>query len=178
MGDLIDIILAFGVPAILLLLGLVIGSAIESAHFRRLAVEEQSLANIMVSDLKRLPENWEVSGASLVVGQVVIATDYFKVFIATLRNLVGGRVRGYEALMERARREALVRMTREAEALGANVVWGVLLQTSTIQGDRRNKSAGIEAMAYGTAMRVTSKPGVVRSTMNTLMPSPRTLRSV
>jgi len=66
-------------------------------------------------------------------------------------------VRGYEALVERSRREAIVRMLREAQAAGANVIWNVRLETATIQGKQQGKSGGIEVLAYGTAMRARGK---------------------
>ena len=59
--------------------------------------------------------------------------------------------------MERARREAVVRMLRQAQEHGANVVWNVRIETSTIQGKQKGKSAGVEVMAYGTAMKVVGK---------------------
>jgi len=138
----------------LLLAAYVIGTSIEAAHFRRLARWEQELSGIMVSDMKRVPPNWHVAEAGLVVGQAVIATDKFKVFVARLRNLFGGGVPGYERLMERARRQALVRMLWQAQEYGANAVWNVRLETSTIQGKREGQSGGVEVLAYGTAMKV------------------------
>ena len=138
----------------LLFIAYLIGSSIEAAHFRKLARWEQELSGIMVSDMKRVPPNWLVAEASLVVGEAVIATDKFKVFTAGLRNFFGGRVRGYETLMERARRQAIVRMLWHAQQYGANVVWNIRVETSTIQGKKEGKSGGVEVMAYGTAMKV------------------------
>ncbi len=131
-----------------------IGSSIEAAHFRKLDRWEQELSGIMVSDMKRVPPNWHVAEASLVVGEAVIATDKYKVFVAGLRNLFGGGVPGYERLMDRARRQAIVRMLWHAQEYGANVVWNIRVETSTIQGKREGKSGGVEVMAYGTAMKV------------------------
>jgi len=154
MDEVIPILLYTVLPLLLLVAGLVIGSSIESAHLRRLAVRENELAGILVSAMKWLPENWQASEPALVVGEVVIATDYFKIFVAALRNLFGGRVRSYEILVERARREATVRMLEEARRAGANVVWNVRIETATIQGKQQGKSGGVEVMAYGTAMKV------------------------
>ena len=150
------LLLVFGSPLGLLLAGWIIGSTVEASHFRRLAQWEQQLSGIMMSDMKRLPPNWRPTEATLVTGEAVIATDRFKVFAAGIRNLFGGRVRSYETLVERARREAVVRMLRQAQQYGANVVWNVRLETSTVQGNQRGKSAGVEVMAYGTAMKVTA----------------------
>jgi uncharacterized protein YbjQ (UPF0145 family) len=152
-----DYLLYFGVPLMLLIVGLVVGGTVEAAHFRRLARQERELSGIMLSDMKQLPPNWQATDPELVTGVAVVATDYFKVFVAGLRNFFGGRVPGYERLMERARREAVVRMLRKAQGRGANVVWNVRIETATIQGSQKGKSAGVEVMAYGTAMKVVGK---------------------
>ncbi len=149
-----EIIFYFGVPLALLILGLVVGGAIEASHLRRLDRDEQALSQIVVSDLRWLPPNWRASDGVLVIGEAVIATDYFKVFMATLRNFFGGRVRSYETLVARARRQAIVRMLEQAQAVGANVVWSVRIETATIQGKQQGKSGGVEVLAYGTAMTV------------------------
>ena len=74
MGNAIGILLSLGIPLLLLILGLLIGSSVEAAHLRRLAVREQALSQIVVSDLKRLPANWRASEAVLVAGEAVVAT--------------------------------------------------------------------------------------------------------
>jgi uncharacterized protein YbjQ (UPF0145 family) len=72
-----------------------------------------------------------------------------------LINMVGGRIGVYETLMDRARREAIVRLRREAQAVGANVVWNVRLETAAIGGGEKNEKAkGVEVIASGTAMHV------------------------
>jgi len=154
MEDVIIVVLSFAVPLILLLLGGVIGRTVESAHLRRLDAREQGFADILMSDLRKLPPGWQASDPVLVNGEAVIATDYFKVFAAGLRNLFGGRVRSYETLVNRARREAICRMLDQARRAGANVVWNVRVGTSTIQGKKQGKSGGVEVLAYGTAMKV------------------------
>jgi len=153
--DFFFLIFSVGIPIVLLMAGLVIGRFIESSHFSRLAVREAELQDVLVANIKRLPENWDAGGAVLVTGEAVIATDYFKVWVAGLRNLFGGRVRGYETLVERARREAIVRMTEQAQAQGCNLVWNVRLETSTIGGQEKRKAGGVEVIAYGTAMVAT-----------------------
>ena len=80
-----------------------------------------------------------------------MSIDSFKKFVAGLRDLVGGRVSSYESLLERARREALLRMKAEARALGAQSVWNVRLETSSITKGGKGVSA-VEVLAYGTAL--------------------------
>lgn len=136
---------AFAIPILTLIVAFVIGSWQERKHFASLKEDEARYADIMVTDLKRLPSNWQVKDAVLVCGEVVIANDKFKLWMAGWVNLFGGRVFTYETLLERARREAIVRMQREANELGANAVWNVRILTAMIGG-------GVEAMAFGTAV--------------------------
>lgn len=135
---------------LLLLLGYIVGSLNERRHFRRIEAEEARLAHITVVNMKRVPDGPE--GATLVSGNVVIAIDYFKKIMASLRMIFGGELRSYQSLMIRARREAILRMKREAEKLGADMVYNVRLEFSAI-GSQPQVIGGAELLAYGTAVR-------------------------
>ncbi|MEP3889247.1 MAG: YbjQ family protein [Hellea sp.] len=136
---------------ILLLIGIIFGTMNERNHFSRIAKAEEELSDIKVFNIKTLPDNVEPGGA-LVTGNVVIAVDYFKVFVAGFIMLFGGRLSGFEKLMERARREALVRMQREAKALGADAIYNTRIEFSAV-GQRPKKIGGAELFAYGTAVK-------------------------
>ena len=88
----------------------------------------------------------------LVAGNVVISVDFFKKFIASLRYLVGGPVTSYESLIDRARREAVLRMKAEAKLVGAEYVFNVKMETSSISKGNRDSIGSIEVLAYGTAV--------------------------
>jgi uncharacterized protein YbjQ (UPF0145 family) len=140
---------------VLLVLALLVGSWVERMHFRRLERRESALRYMLVTDLRTLPPGCESQPCELVIGEVVVASDYFKTFIATLKKLVGGELRTFETLMHRARREALVRMLESAQRIGANAVVNVRFSTSNIGSMKRNrKAAMVEMYAYGTAVRV------------------------
>jgi uncharacterized protein YbjQ (UPF0145 family) len=96
-----------------------------------------------------VPEGVDAIGVQLVSGSVVISSDYFKTFVAGFRAFFGGRFRGYETLLERARREALLRLKQEAQAAGATLVIGVRFQSTTIAG---SSTPSVEIMAFGTAL--------------------------
>jgi uncharacterized protein YbjQ (UPF0145 family) len=151
MGEIIGFIFQVGIFAFLLGLGYFVGSAREKAHLKYLDRREKELSGIFISNLKTLPPNWNASNAQLVGGTSVIATDYFKTFAAGLRSIFGGRIRSMETLVERARRQATVRMLEEAQAAGANAVWNVRLETSTI-GNAKGTPSAVEVTAYGTAL--------------------------
>ncbi len=152
------VIIQFGTLAVLLTLGFTVGSWVERAHFKRLAIREQAVRDILVTDLRSVPPDCDVKAFGLVTGEVVIASDYFKTFAASLRKLIGGELHAFESLMERARREALLRMVESAKGLGANAVANVRFETSNIGSMRRKRSAAmVEMYAYGTALHLTPR---------------------
>lgn len=132
-----------------------VGRQREKAHFKSLSEREVALSYIMKSDLKTIPENWNVESSALVSGSVVIATDYFKTIASSLRNLFGGNVKSLENLVERGRREAVIRMLSEAHTLGANAVWNIRIEAFFVGGKATKPgkgNRGIEILAYGTAL--------------------------
>ncbi len=148
---------------VLISLGFTIGGFVERAHFRRLAIREAMVNDLVVTNLKVLPSGCSDQPIGLVSGQVVIASDYFKTFLANLRKMVGGELRTYESLMERARREAVVRMLESAKRLGASHVINVRFASSNIgsggSSNRKRRGGGaamVEMYAYGTAVFVPS----------------------
>ncbi len=116
--------------------------------------EEYFRGRIAVCNLKAYPKGI-CRDPVLVTGCAVIANNYFVSFVSNFRNLFGGRMNGFVELCTAARRLALVRLLQEAEKHGANAVYNVRFETSTIsEGDNNKKAAGgVELIAYGTAVR-------------------------
>ena len=98
----------------------------------------------------------EFEDARLVYGSVVISLDYFKRFLAGLRTIFGGRIVSYESLLDRGRREAIIRMKEKAMRDGFNMILNMRFETSSIgQVTQQKNSLGcFEIIAYGTAIRV------------------------
>jgi uncharacterized protein YbjQ (UPF0145 family) len=73
--------------------------------------------------------------------------------------LIGGRIKTYEPLLDRARREAILRMTEEARSQGYDAVFNVRLETSRLANGRRDGKgiAGVEMLAFGTAVKFASR---------------------
>lgn len=136
----------------LVAMGYFIGSFAERRHLRSIEKREAEyiLKPIVTMEDVAYPED-QIEFATLVSGSAVISVDYFKRLLASLRNIFGGTVKSYESLLDRARREALLRM-REA-APGAGVIVNVRIETASI-GRRANKRGVgcVEAIAYGTAL--------------------------
>ena len=136
----------------LLALGYGFGQFYERRHYKSIIQRELDTNHVPLLNLKTVPPSIKHCNAELVAGNVVVSVDYFKWFISGLRALIGGRMRSYESLIDRARREAILRMKNEAIDKGAIVVTNIRIETSSISKGRRQKIGSIEVLAYGTAI--------------------------
>ena len=164
MGDTfesLNLFVNFGLPLLLLMAAYFIGSVIEKNHFRSIRRREDEQRGFPVVSFDTMPEDWKVSSSDMVTGSIVISLDYFKRVIAGLRGLIGGRIKTYEPLLERARREALLRMTESAREQGYDAVFNVRLETSRLANATRDGkgTAGVEMLAFGTAVKLVSRFG-------------------
>lgn len=141
-----------GLPLFLAALGLVVGKSVEYSHLRSLAQREEALRSMIATNLRRAPAGHPATSGRLVSGSVVIGSDYFKTLVAGLKKLIGGEIRSYERMLERARREALCRMLESARAQGATTVVNVRYETSNIGGIGSKSPPMAEVVAYGTAL--------------------------
>lgn len=137
---------------VLLACGFFFGRYNEARHFRSIRTREAELGNIFLFSERLPPPQPAPVDCRLVAGSCVVSVDYFKSFVAGLRNLFGGRVSSYETLLDRARREALLRMKAEAAACGSALVVNVKIETTSIGGENPNAPGAVEVMAYGTAL--------------------------
>ena len=137
---------------LLLMLGYGFGRFAEHRHYRSILRREDELGDLIIVCSKTLPEAVGAPGTRLVMGNVVVSVDYFKRFIAHLRMIFGGRVHTYESLLDRGRREALLRMQAEANALGATMIFNTRFETSSISKGQQQSVGSVEVLAYGTAV--------------------------
>jgi uncharacterized protein YbjQ (UPF0145 family) len=138
--------------AALAVIGLVAGRWVERRHYASIRRRERQLAEVLVFAVRFPPPRLAAPSATLVAGSVVIADDYFKSLVAGLYTFFGGRVRSYESLVDRARREAVLRMKAEARGRGAGMIVNVKFQTFAIPGRRPGSLRAVEVLAYGTAL--------------------------
>jgi uncharacterized protein YbjQ (UPF0145 family) len=141
---------------ILLILGYVFGQLAERRHFKSIIAREMETLSMPVMNLKTVPPQITHCNTQLVSGSVVISIDFFKKFVAGLRGLIGGRMRSYESLLDRARREAILRMKEDALKLGAKMIVNVRIETASINknSSRRQSVGSVEVVAYGTAISI------------------------
>lgn len=84
----------------------------------------------------------------LVRGNTIRARHIGSDIGAVFKNMIGGEIRAYASLLEDSREEALQRMMKDAESLGANAIVSVRIATSVVMG------GAAEMLAYGTAVSI------------------------
>ncbi len=89
----------------------------------------------------------DVEMLGLVKGSTIQTVNFVRDFGASLKTLVGGELKDYTEMMNKARQVATDRMIMEAGALGADAIVGVRYATSAVM------QSAAEIMAYGTAIR-------------------------
>jgi len=136
---------------VLMIAGYLFGSYAERKHYKSILQREEQYRNVVLMAL-RLPRVSQVEHTQLVSGSVVISVDYFKRFLASLRMLVGGRLNSYESLLDRARREAILRMQKQTIDMNASSVYNIKFETSSISKGQKDRVGSIEVLAYGTAI--------------------------
>ena len=146
-----QILINYAPLLILFVVGWFFGSRHERQHLARLAIAEVQLKHIIVSTERFYqPTLAENTQGELVLGSVVIAQDYFKMVIAKVLSFFGKNLTTYETLLDRARREAVVRMRAQAQEKGYNHIYGLRFEVSNIN----QLGSMVEAIAYGTAVIV------------------------
>ena len=144
------LILQLGFAILLILIGLFSGSWIERRHYRSIRERESALRGIPVSTLRELPEAGTILNSRLVSGSVVISIDAFKQALAGLQGFFGGEVSAYETLIDRARREAMLRLYDQVGR--PEILANVRIETATIGSGERVSS--VEVFAYATAVEI------------------------
>ncbi len=88
----------------------------------------------------------EVLGVAM--GNIVRAKNVGQDILAGLRNIAGGEVKEYTELLKEAREEAIERMKKYAEEMGADAVLNIRFATSSVM------TGAAELLAYGTAVKI------------------------
>ena len=131
------LLLQLGLPVLLLAATYLIGHAMEKRHYENIREREEQTRSVPAINFRTLPSGWTATRSGMVSGSVVISVDYFKRFLASLRALVGGRIKSYESLFDRGRREAMLRMKELAIGKGYDAIINVRLETSRLANAQR-----------------------------------------
>lgn len=139
-----------------IVLGYAVGRHLEGKHLASIRVREAATQHVMAVPLKTFPGVDEAFEARLVQGAIVVSIDYFKRVAGQLRGIFGGAIGSYESVIDRARREAVLRMKEDALGRGCHAIICVRIETSRLASSRGNGkgTAGMELVAYGTGVRL------------------------
>lgn len=103
---------------------------------------------MILTNVETVPGKKIVQHFGLVQGSTIRAKHVGKDIMASLKNIVGGELKGYTQLLKEARKEATDRMVEQAQQLGANAIVNIRYATSSVA------QGAAELFAYGTAVRV------------------------
>jgi uncharacterized protein YbjQ (UPF0145 family) len=103
---------------------------------------------MIMTNVNTVPGKKIVEHFGIVQGSTVRAKHVGRDFMAGLKNLVGGELKGYTELLQDSRQEAMNRMAEQARQMGANAVVNIRFATSSVA------QGAAELFAYGTAVRV------------------------
>ena len=68
----------------------------------------------------------------VVTGETIIGTNFVKDFLASVRDVIGGRSGSYESTLREAKDTALREMADHAASLGCNAIVGIDLDYETV----------------------------------------------
>ncbi len=108
----------------------------------------QDGGSMIVTNIESVPGKTIVAHYGLVSGSTIRAKHLGRDIMASLKNLVGGELKGYTELLRESRRQATERMIEQARQLGANAIINVRFSTSSVA------QGAAELYAYGTAVSV------------------------
>lgn len=139
----------------LLIIGYSTGQFFEISHYKKIRSREKKLNHIPIITSRWQDVIEDDEAGLLCEGLVVISSDYFKTFVSGIRSIFGGRLREYESLLDRGRREAILRMKEKAVRWGAEKIVNLRLEHSSVHGNDINGGylPIVEVLAYATAVK-------------------------
>jgi uncharacterized protein YbjQ (UPF0145 family) len=152
MSDLIELAITFGTFCALIMLGLLFGRRAEKRHFRELEQREARMQHMLATQLTTcVAADPQGKTPTIILAETVVASDYLKSFLAKLRNIFGGNIRGFELLQERARREVTVQLKERAQESGYNALCNVRLTSVNLMGLDPRAPSMATVIGTGTA---------------------------
>ncbi|HEY4541778.1 MAG TPA: YbjQ family protein [Noviherbaspirillum sp.] len=103
---------------------------------------------MFITNIETIPGKTITACHGVVSGSTVRAKHVGRDIMASLKNIVGGELKGYTELLEEARHDAIERMKAQARQIGANAVVNVRFSTSAVA------QGAAEIYVYGTAVSV------------------------
>lgn len=105
---------------------------------------------MLITNIETIPGQTITACHGVASGSSVRSKHVGRDFMAGLKNIVGGELRGYTELLEESRAQATERMVAQARQMGANAIVNVRFSTSSVA------AGAAEIYVYGTAVTVSS----------------------
>jgi len=90
---------------------------------------------MVITTTNEIQDKKVIEYKGIVFGEVISGVNMFKDMGASLRNIFGGRSKGYEDELLAARENALEEMKTRASNLGANAIIGVKMDYEVLGAD-------------------------------------------
>jgi len=103
---------------------------------------------MIVTTTESIPNREIVEILGIARGSTIRARNVGRDIMAGLKNIVGGEIEEYTKLQAESREQAIQRMIKDAESLGADAIINVRLTTSVVM------QRAAEILAYGTAVKL------------------------
>lgn len=103
---------------------------------------------MILVNTNEMPGKEIIETMGLVKGSTIQSKNIGTDIMAGLKTLVGGEIKGYTDMLEKARQVAMDRMIKEAEAKGADAIVNIRFETSAIM------EGAAEILVYGTAVKI------------------------
>ncbi len=103
---------------------------------------------MIYTTMSEIPGKKVVEILGLVKGNTVRTRWFGRDIAAGLRNIVGGEVKSYTQMLDKARDESIERMKEQAKKLKADAIIGIRMTTSDVM------QGSAEMLAYGTAVKL------------------------
>ena len=103
---------------------------------------------MLMTNIETIPGQIITTCHGVVSGSTVRAKHVGRDIMASLKNIVGGELKGYTELLEESRDHAIERMQAQAKQMGANAIVNVRFSTSSVA------AGAAEIYVYGTAVTV------------------------
>ncbi len=144
------LILQFGIPILLLVVGFAAGKINENLHYKSIHKREQGFLETPAVTWRTLDNPRPIRSATMAAGSVVVSVDHFKRLMMAFRRIFGGEILSYSSLLDRGRREAILRMKESVP--GADIYLNCRVETATIFSGQGRATGSVEVLAYGTAV--------------------------
>lgn len=145
------VMIIYASPFLILFATYFIGRSIEKNHYKSIKEREDNWTHIPASTGKDLSGMPPIVSAELAVGSVVISVDRFKRWLSGIRNIFGGEMKSYSSVIDRGRREAILRMKEACPE--ADMFVNCRIMTSTVSNGKGKAIGCSEVLAYATAVR-------------------------